>query len=607
MKSGDIPIQMFREILYFSLRLEHHADKPLLNVHLAELDGNVWRRLRDPKAIERSRIASESARAYESSEDHKRRNDYAELAYFHPYVQRFLYEEAEGGHGPLLATYARKGIDKLVVTAGYGFGGIPWAGAASAHSFSLELLVERIHCHHVREPGLVIFSVELVADADAQVTRLDKDGKLIRDSRGLSLAEVLVIKDCLRRAFPPYFDKLEKPAPGGIGGLVQWNRALFPSSVELISPGSEEGQVYSLDAPIANGMADQMLMPERLHPVAPWWAEMFKGFNIDGNTGDGPQLFQTGDDRMQTLSFVSVDEVASIERPDLVRLCFADGPGNGYPYDPGFLQDFEKDNCYDRFWNQGTRYMMSSYATTLLVQTCKGEFFPLEVLQEHLRRHYFRLQLMIQVNKSGLLAFSSWLSAAMRLHGSLRSSQYRRQVSDLRRGFLEFSQITWFSNVSNQEQARELYAAMMAHSGNTELYQEVDRELEQARNELSEIETEKQSEAGAGLNVIALVASAVGLFLTYAQIDSSLFAPGRSWANYFHPVLGSVFVLTGIAAFYVTRQFYEGSWKPRRGAGLPVIVRLRGLQRPAYMLSLGAVAAGLAILGYQAVSCLMTG
>ncbi|PWW03803.1 hypothetical protein DFR52_101491 [Hoeflea marina] len=606
MKSGDIPVRVFREILLFPLRLDHHADKPLLNDHLAGLDGKIWKPLGDPKTIGRSRIAAESDRAYESDADHKRRNDYAELAYFHPYVQRFLYEEASAGRGPLLTTYAREGIDRLVVTAGYGFGGIPWTATASAHSFSLELLVERIHCHHVREPGLLIFSVELVADQNADVRRFGEDGGLIDDARGLSLAEVLVVKDCLRRVFPPYFEKLGTPGRTGGGGAVAWNRALFPSSVELAPAGSQEGQIFALDVATANAMADQMLMPERLHPVAPWWREVFKGFNIDGNAL-GPQLFQTGDERMQSLSFVAVGEAAAVERPDLVRLCFADGPGNGYPYDPAFLAEFEKDHCYDRFWDQGTRYMFSSYSTTLLVQTLGGDFFPLQVLQEHLRRHYFRLQLMVQINKTGLLAFSSWLSAAMRLHGSLRSSRYRRQVNDLRRGFLEFSQISWFSNVSNQEQARELYAAMMRHSGNPDLYQEVARELEQARNELAEIETEKQSEAGAGLNVIALVASAVGLFLTYAQVAGGVFAAGGAAADWFHSVLGGVFMVAGVAAFYVTRQFYEGKWKPRRGDGLPVKARIRDLRRPAYLLSIGAVAAGAVILVWQGLARLWPG
>lgn len=606
-KSGDIEVQIFREILIFPLRLDKFGQKRALAAHMAGLDPRVWRPIKSLETVLPSRIwppkdyngrqtgQTTEGRTLEDSWSFKRRQDYAEAAYFHPFVQRFLYGDTAEDGSAHLVTFRREGIRSLIVEASYDWGGLPSDADSSFAGYSIELDVERINCHYVRDPGMVIFSMELAANHQTMVTRIRHDKTSIEAP--LSLAEVLSLKDCLRRSFPPYFTG---PSPGDRD--LGWNQALFPTAITLTGPGFPEQRRLALDQDGISGMIDQMLKADQIHPLAPWWQEIFAGFNIDGGEDRGPLLRQTGDERMQTLSCVAIRSLEMIGRPDLVRLCFADIPGTDYPYDPDFLATFEADHCYDRFKHLGTRYLVSSYAATLLMQTDVAKpdpehfTFALDVLQEHVRRHYFRLVLMIQINKTGLLAFSSWLSAAMRHHGSLRSVRYRQEVSDLRRGFMEFSQISWFSNVSNQQQARELYDALMRHAGNPDLYQEVAAELEQARSELAEIDTAKQAEAGTGLNVIALVASSVGLFLTYAQLDTSLFGDGQPLKGQLHFALGIVLLLSGVLAMLITFLSFEGGWRKRRLRRQSVRERLKETGRVGYLLSLATMISGVLVL-----------
>lgn len=610
LKSGDIPVQMFRQVLLFPLRLERTDHRPALKDHLNCLDRARWSGVKNIDTVSQSRIwpprdvpqavagKPVSERRIESATSFKKRHDYAEAAYFHPFVQRFLYSEGRRKELSHLVTLKRKGLEALIVEADYGWL-MPTRSGKAFDRFSIRLEVERANCHYVPDPGIIVFSMEVAAGADASVLRFEtgKDG-----AAGIpgtpSLAEIQSVMDCLRRSFPPYFTAVDEGT-----GENAWNRALFPRAVTLLGGAYGTGLRLSLSQVEIDRMIDRMLQPEQLHPLAPWWSEIFCGFNMDQSEGCGPLLQQIGDERMTTLSFVAVEKVGDIRRSDLVRLCFADNPGDGYPYQKEFLADFEARHCYDRFWHWGTRYMLSPYSTTLLAGTGtrtperQKENFALDVLQEHLRRHYFRLALMVQINKAGLLAFSSWLSASMRLHGTLRSTRYRREVSDLRRAFLEFSQISWFSNVSNQEQARDLYERMMEQAGNPQLYEEVARELEQARAELAEIDAAKQAEAAAGLNVIALVASAVGLFLGYAQLDSGLFGEAEKWSPRLHVYLGAVMMASAFAAMVISFVSYEGGWGGRQRPKLSFAGVRQQLGRAGYLLSILTLLGG-AILSY---------
>jgi hypothetical protein len=526
-------VTIFRDMLVLPLRLTRRDDRDQLRSVFDALAPDEWEKSADNVAFagpsriwpipdERVREAAAKAAAEQSApdqaEDYALRQAYGEAAYFHPYVQRYLYGfGAKVGEEPL-STRCHALIKGMRVRMDYYHpksAGLVDASPAAA-SFQIDLAVERIELHHAAEPGLIVLILEYAADGRSPLRRFAIDGKELDGQHCLSLAEVLALKDGVRRLYPPFFERLH--GQGANAPAARWAENLFPAAVTFLDKGGNAHGEAAMTGTEAYAMASALVRGGK-QPIAPWWRGLLKPLLVDSKAVPGtPLLEQVVDERMPTLSFVAVPSLAALSPSDTIRLCFADGPGKGLPYDKDFLADFAGKHAYDRFKDSGTRYLFSSYSLTAVAQTGvapgqrSGNFdFALDVIQEHARRHYLRMFMLAHMQRASLLAFSNWISAAMQESRTLRDHRYREQIDDLRRGFAEFCQVSWFSNLSNQEQARDMFALLQKHLGNAELQTEVSAELDGARAVLTEIDEERQSESATIFNVIAGTATLTGL------------------------------------------------------------------------------------------------
>ncbi len=491
----------------------------------------------------------------EDATAYSRRWAYAEAAYFHPFVQRFLFggggngEDGEKAPRPL-RLFRRRDIGFLRVEMGYGSDVLEHGSKFAA--FRVDLAVERCDLYAVEKPGLLCLLIEVAATAATKVALLrqmrPEDRKLdslaerelggsryclTDESRStFTLLEAQALHDGLRRLYPPFFTDF---GPGR-----RYDISLFPGSVTLLDANQCCLADLALDGGTARDSANDLIDYGEL-PVAPWWETILAPIALSRSAKErareatpaetlpirilrrltaggeakakAPWWRQVVDERMPTLVFVAVEDIEAIARSDLVRLCFADHGGEGFPCDEGFLADFEQKHCYDRFRDTGTRYMVSSYSF-VAVAGASGGFppkkfsFALDVLQEHVRRHYTYMFLITHVQRAALLMFSRWMSEAMHKGANLSDSRYRNDLVDIRSGLAEFTHRYWFSNVSNQEQAREMFDLMQRHAGTAVIYKEVMDESAIARGEIEQTTRERQ-EAG----TIALAA-----FLAFASI-----------------------------------------------------------------------------------------
>ncbi len=491
----------------------------------------------------------------EDAAAYSRRWAYAEAAYFHPFVQRFLFGgggSAETNEQPArpLRLFRRSDIRFLRVEMGYGVDVVEHGSNFAA--FRVDLEVERCDLYAVEKPGLLCLLVEIAATAATKVVLLRRmrpddpklDGSVERELGGsrycltdetratFTLLEAQALHDGLRRLYPPFFVDF---GPGR-----RWDITLFPGRVTLLDPNQSCLAEVALEGGAVRELANDLIDYGEL-PVAPWWETILAPVALGRSAKErareaapartplmrqvrriaaqgkararAPRWRQVVDERMPTLVFVAVEDIEAIARSDLVRLCFADHGGAGFPCDEGFLADFEQKHCYDRFRDTGTRYMVSSYSF-VAVAGASGGFppkkfsFALDVLQEHVRRHYTYMFLITHVQRAALLMFSRWMSEAMHKGANLSDSRYRNDLVDIRSGLAEFTHRYWFSNVSNQEQAREMFDLMQRHAGTAVIYKEVMDESAIARGEIEQTTRERQ-EAG----TIALAA-----FLAFASI-----------------------------------------------------------------------------------------
>ena len=181
-------------------------------------------------------------------------------------------------------------------------------------------------------------------------------------------------------------------------------------------------------------------------------------------------------------------------RGDFMRICFCDAAGNrrDLPYGHSFLEGFESKHCYDRFWNppeeQGesrseyvqrrtgellwTRYLCCGYNfATVTRSTGFGE-----VILDHFRHHYFQMGVLAHFHRASLLKYSRRLTvAAAAVRKQLKGKEWKALMF-VRREFAEFINQYWFREISNQEQARELFSWWSGLLGNGALLQQLTQE-----------------------------------------------------------------------------------------------------------------------------------
>ena len=125
--------------------------------------------------------------------------------------------------------------------------------------------------------------------------------------------------------------------------------------------------------------------------------------------------------------------------------------------------------------------------------------------------------LITHLQRAALLMFSGRMSDAMHKHGSLQDRQFHNQLTRVRQDFAQFVHRYWFSNVSNQEQPRELFEMMQRHAGTAVLHAEVMAESEMGIGEIARIVAERQQAGTLGLNVLLAAVAFLGLPLGFAQ------------------------------------------------------------------------------------------
>jgi hypothetical protein len=415
-------VERFHEILIWPLRL--HAD------------AGEW----DNRPSELQRFAQELSKSgeWEEVSPYGRLKDssdsarYAEFVYFHPFIRSFLYPRLQGADAPM-RVLAREDIQSVRVRLRNPDDGLR----------EIELRVLRVHLY-LFQTGIGLLVVEVAAD-------------------GIDLLDAEDLLDTFRRAYAPYF---EGGRPGHCPFSVEWVKAA----------GGAIGDSYS-DAKAQIDFSRRNRQPpvsrhwqHLLDPLAPWPVAK----------PNGPSYSQIEDERIPVMAFLSFSDPALLTKGDFARLAFLDdaGPSGSLPCAAGALEDFESKHCYDRFWDatgegwMKTRYLCSGYAFVVVGQDDPQFFTNGESgILSHFRHHYLQMGLVAHMHRASLLVFSQRLSAAVdKMRGHERSYA---QVRTLQQDIADFVAHFWFTEVSNQQQPRELFEWWSNLLGNRELYDRV--------------------------------------------------------------------------------------------------------------------------------------
>jgi len=263
------------------------------------------------------------------------------------------------------------------------------------------------------------------------------------------------------------------------------------------------------------------------------------------------------------MCYLGIDRPLDLTRGDMIRLGLLDdaGPSETLPYSSSGLKDFEEQYCYDPFWGprfeapfplemisptcnervpepapgpwSTTRYICSGYGFTVLGEA-ENRFFK-NPIHQHFGHHYFKLCLIAHFHKASLLMFSERLSDAVKEFQSsgrsdvedARYRAFRDKVSTIQGEMLRFRSRYWFTEVSNQVQAKALFELWMKHLGTRELFTQVFEEAKTINDWLLAEEQAQRTDEATRLTVVATVGLAVSIIVNILAWASM---PQSKWA-----------------------------------------------------------------------------
>lgn len=391
-------------------------------------DSKVWRELDDEFT--------------DDPRDYQERH-YREFVAFLPHVQRFLYGERPRGQASVY------GDSPIRIYRRYDARKVRCRASAGAEPFDLEI----VHC------DLYFF-----LDVDVAILALEVRGENVP----LARAQDIMLR--LGRAYPGGW------TPQGEGQncfhKVEWLDA--------------QGRVLA-----ASDYGDQLKFKRAVcetqqATIAAHWEFLLRPLApVQEKTGLRYRLLEYY--RMPVMAYLALDDVAALGRADHVRLALAAPPGDDLPMSSAFLDEFEKTHCYDRFWEptrQGwanARLLCSGHTVVALGDAAQPVFTDAERgFLAQFRHQLFAIAMIAHFHRAALLMISDRLVNAMsrlNIHDQAAVRLFRRDVRLNQEVFLRFAQRYYFTDVSDQALARDLFKMMNAHLGTEKVYAELRNEI----------------------------------------------------------------------------------------------------------------------------------
>jgi hypothetical protein len=389
---------------------------------------------------------------------------YEEFVYFLPYVQRFLYGVGDEGRGAQSSLYAftRDDIRHAEVQLN-----------RDSSTITLEVMRSRLYFFY---------------DVDVAVAVLEVRG------RDLPLSDVVELIDRLGRPYAPAWDSL------GQGAHCPFRVAFLDAAGQLLSQSDYGDRDKFVD----------LVRSERQTPLSMHWEFFLSPLVPAYLTGGQIKYHQIENKRIPMMSYLSFDDPTKLTRGEMVRIGFAAkwGASDRLPYADRFLVDFEREYCYDRYWDPDhpeaqmrTRYFFCGVGFAMVTQASSDG-----LLLRQFRHQFYQIGLIANFNKGALLALSNRFSRAVerlnvRDYESVK--QFKKHVRETLEVFLRFNHRYWFHEISNQVQASDFFKRWSHQLGSDALYNEVREEARDINEYLDADRTRKQTDNAMRLTVVS--------------------------------------------------------------------------------------------------------
>lgn len=361
---------------------------------------------------------------------------YQAFNYFHPFVRRFWYSKK------LVTRYRRNGLSKIAVVIGH-------------EKIVFKAACDLLYFSH----GIGVLSLHLQSEAK------------------LELKSAQRVMDELRRIYPPYISAFAKSPEGETEDGGHFVEEIH---IEEVSGNQFFIVKDQLDDFIVMAKAREEKQYDATeggrHIWAKHWQYLLHPIITNTDSTNGFRAIQLGDDRGAIASMLPICHesykpfMGLISRGDMIRICFADPPGNdAYPYSEKYLESFEKRFCYDRFWYENkestdapSRIMNCGYAFTWLGDANDKYYFTDNKCGAPpiFRQIYVPMLIIAHFLKAKLLVISNELahqSGSKPFDDDGVPSFDTEKLQSIKKDFVSFTQQYWFEEITPQEQGIELF------------------------------------------------------------------------------------------------------------------------------------------------------
>jgi hypothetical protein len=390
---------------------------------------------------------------------------YAEFVYFLPYVQRFLYGVGDEGRGAQSSLYIfkRDDIKRMNVRL-------------DKESATIQLDVDRVRLYFFYDIDIALVTMNVT-------------------TQDLPLEQAIDLMDRLGRPYPPGWRRADQ----GVH---------CPYGVELLGDG--DAVLARSDYEDRHKYID-LVRHQRQTPLTAHWEFLLTPLVPAYRSGGSIKYYLLENKRIPIMTFLAFDDPRALSRGDMIRLGFAAkmGPSDSLPYARNFLSDFEREYCYDRYWDQtdpstgmDTRYMFCGLSFAVVTKT-DGESE--EVFQQFCHQ-FFQIGLIAHFHKAALLSMSNRFSRAverLNVRDFESVKTFKRRVRETLEVFLRFNHRYWFHEISNQVQASDFFKRWSHQLGSDSLYAEVREEARDINEYLDADRTRKQTDNAMRLTVVS--------------------------------------------------------------------------------------------------------
>ena len=389
---------------------------------------------------------------------------YEEFVYFLPYVQRFLYGVGDEGRGAQSSLYAFKRSDIAFMDVELTEGSDP-----------IRLAVTRARLYFFYDIDVAVCVLEVGGD-------------------DIALNNVIEIMDRLGRPYAPAWEN------GNQGTHCPYRVSLCDAAGQLLSQSDYGDREKFLD----------LVRTQRQTPLSMHWEFLLSPLVPAYLPGGTIKYYQIENKRIPIMTYLSFDDPGALTRGDMARIGFAAkwGRSDTLPYAAPFLTDFEREYCYDRYWDPDnpqsgmmTRYFFCGVSMAMVTRAR-----PDDPLLRQFRHQYYQIGLIANFNKAALLSLSNRFSRAverLNVRDFESVKQFKKHVRETLEIFLRFNHRYWFHEISNQVQASDFFTRWTHQLGTDRLYMEVREEARDINEYLDADRTRKQTDNAMRLTVVS--------------------------------------------------------------------------------------------------------